>query len=285
MNVPQWMTRFTVFVVLSMTSVCIASAQGPGRTATDEKHEIKVGKVFINIIGNPKLAHRLWTFIDLEMEDSGILVTNTEADADTIINGTVSTKTEPQDLTIGVIRMQLTAHDKAERMDSCATLSTKKNGELFDITRYDVADKLRQKYPDAQTVMIDPASDMTASALFSEKLPAQLKTSGFAVVNAKPADLFLRVELVREKVTIEEDKETYEINVASRDRQVQLRESGGGVLSARLTGHVPEACPDRINLEWLTMRDSLFETSRELAKHFREQTAKVSSSPSGMNKN
>jgi hypothetical protein len=285
MNIPQWMTRFAVLLVLNITSVCVASAQGPDRIAAEEKHETRVAKVFINITGDPKLAHRLWTFIDLELEDSGILVTNTEADADTIINGTVSAKTEPKNLTLGVVRMQLTVHNKAEKMDSCATLSTEEKGELFDLSYDNVADELRQKYPDARTVMIDPASDMKASPLFREKLPAQLKTSGFAVANAKPADLVLRIELVREKVAIEEDIETFEISVVSRNRQVQFSESGSGVLSSRLTGHAPEVCPDRLtDLEWLS-RDGLFRTSQSIAKHFRRQNAKVPSSPSGMNKN
>lgn len=286
MSSTNWITRLTVWTLLNLTVVCLAAGQGSDRTPAEEKHGKRVAKVFINITGNAQLAHRLWSFIDLEVEESGIQVTNTEMDADTIITGTVNAKTEPARLTLGVVHMQVTAKNKAEKIDYCASLSTSEDSELFDLSHNSVGDELRKKYPEARTVMVDPSSDMKASSDFSERLPAHLKASGFSVVTAKPADLFLRVELVREEVEIEEDTEVHEVSVLSRDGKLNYSESSNGVLSARLKGHGPEVCPDRVSdLEWLSASDRLFETSKMIARRFRQQNAKVPSAPSATSKN
>jgi len=254
-------------LLLLMASWGPAEAQKPGQGAVKKEHQARIGKVFINVTGDPKLAHRLWTYMDFELEDAGITVTTTESDADAIISGDISRKNSDHRLGVGVVRMEVTAEGQMEKIDECESTNSAEDGEVFNGAAIGIAKRIREKYPRAQTVKLDPASNMEVSDTFRTELPAWLNKSGFTLVDNKPADLILRVDLVREKVPIVENEMDYEVAAASRDGSVLLERSGGWVLSARLAGAPPELCAANVeSLQWLYQDDGVYSLARQLAK-------------------
>jgi len=230
---------------------------------------MRIGRVFLNVTGDQKLAHRLLTFFDLEFEDTGIQLMNTEVNADAEVDAEVNPEIEHHNLGIGVIKLSSSANGKTETISSCESLGTPEDGEFFASSTEGLATNLRQKYPNAKTVKLDPASDTTASNVFAYQLPGSLKAAAFTLVDSGTADVVLLIDLARQKVPVEEHVIKYKVNVTLRDGSRPIYSDGTGVISAKATD-APELCPNRVaDLDWLSGTDPLFQLSERIVKQIK----------------
>jgi hypothetical protein len=256
-------------ILLSMPLTVDARAQGDRSIGIGPPPTTLVRKVFLNVTGDPKLAHRLLSFLDLEFEDTGIQLMNTEVGADAEVDAEVSAQIENQNLGIGVMNLSSTANGKTDLTNSCQSLGTPEDGEFFDSSAGPLASKLREQYPGARTVKLDTASDTAASKVFSYQLPSALKGSSFSIVESGTADVTLRIDLTRDRVPVEEHVIKYKIRVTLRDGSEPFSADGNGVISARATS-TPQLCPDRVaDLDWLSGSDPLFQLAEKVVKQLR----------------
>lgn len=260
---------FSVLVVLSALATPNAIAQTQVLGTNQGKQPILVKKVFVNVTGDPKLAHRLLTFIDLELEDASFLAATTEADADAEIDADVVVQVETTNLGLGLSKWSTTAEGKTNTLTSCESLSSSEEGEFFGGSAEKLVAGLRERYPTAKTLEFDPSSDTTGSKVFGYELSNFLKTSGFEVVNSGKAAVSLHVNLVRLKVPVEERLVKYKWALTLKDGSRPSFSNGTGILSARAS-NPPAFCPDRVeNLDWLAGGDPLFRESQSLIRQLR----------------
>jgi hypothetical protein len=253
----------------------IASAQRQNQSFTDDSQPTRVRQVFVNVTGDPKLAHRLLAFIDLELEDAGLQLANTEANADAEIDADVASESGSQNLGIGILRARLTADGKSEAHDSCESLSSSEDGDFFGLAAQPLADWVREKFPKADTIRVDPASDTTASNLFGAELPGFLKASGLKVVDSGTADATLLVRLAKEKVSVEETILKYKLSLTLKNGSVPLRSNETSITSATAKS-APELCPSRVDdLDWLVGQDPFFQIARSLVKTLRNNNRRA----------
>lgn len=273
---------FRSVVVASLLFVAgnnIAPAQRSDVSSLGSAHGTRINRVFVNLTGDPKLTHRLWTLLDFELEDAHVLLASTETDADAIVNGEIHAQVTKHNLGLGVIRMRATGNRQVENFDSCASLSSDEGGSLFDRSASGTGEAVRKKYPNASTIRLDPASDMTQSKSFRDELVQSLQESDFKIVDTSSSDITLRVDLVPEKVPVEENVLTYDTVVIARDGSQLLSSRGTGVLSATLEGHPPDQCPERVaDLDWLSGNNPLYAVARYVAKELRRQNSRISTS-------
>ncbi|HLJ29133.1 MAG TPA: rhomboid family intramembrane serine protease [Candidatus Angelobacter sp.] len=254
-----------------------AEAVTTSEWVTSRGNKTRVARVFINLSGNPTLVQRLSSFLKLELEDAGIIVTNTQAEADAVISGEVNAQIQQVNGGFGVIRMQITVNGNVEKIGFCASLSTVDYGDFFNLSAGDVAGRVRQKYPNARTVKIDSASDMALSNKLGVELPVELKASGFSISESGSADLILRIDLAQQKVPVEENTAKYKVRVVTHNGTQLSSESGSGVLFAKLAAAAPAVCPDRFtDLEWLYSNDPLFAVASRFARDLQSANAKLS---------
>jgi hypothetical protein len=262
-------TTVLAAVLFSMASAVGTHAQDNRFNAIGSSSAMPVRKVFLNVTGDPKLAHRLLSFLDLEFEDTGIQLMNTEANADAEVDPEVSAEIENQDLGIGVMKLSSTANGKTEITNSCESLGTPADGEFFASSTDGLARNLREKYTNARTVKLDTNSDMTASKVFSYQLPSALRTSSFTIVETGVPDVTLRIDLTREKVPVEEYVIKYRVKVDLKDGSQLFNSNGTGVVSAKAISS-PSLCPERVtDLDWLSGTDPLFQLAERIVKQLR----------------
>ena len=257
---------------------CVLAQQTSTTTSTGTRSRIRT--VFLNLTGDQKFAHRLWTFLDFELEDIGVSLANTEVEADAVVNGKVSAGVHKQNFALGVVRLRTTVKGQTTDQSFCASMSTDENAAVFDTSGDDVGDKVREKYPSASSLAIDSASDMTKSERFKDALMRSLRNSNFKVVTSPSPDIALHVDLVPEKVPIEENVVTYEIAVVAKDGTLLYSSSGSGVLSAVATVPAPQECPrEFLNLDWVANSNSLPSTARMLAQQLKKQNTAILNPP------
>ena len=259
----------TAFLFL-MASALGTHAQDSRINSMESPSTTPVRKVFLNVTGEPKLAHRLLSFLDLEFEDTGIQLMNTEANADAEVDSEVSGEIENHDLGLGVLKLSSTANGKTEIMSSCESLGSSADGEFFASSTDGLARRLREKYASARTVMLDTKSDTTASKVFSYQLPSALRTSSFTIVEIGVPDVTLRIDLTREKVPVEEHVIKYKVRVDLKDGSQLFNSNGTGVVSAKAVSR-PSLCPERVtDLDWLSTTDPLFRLAEQIVKQLRD---------------
>jgi hypothetical protein len=250
----------------------VAIAQAPQELNLDSNHGAQLKRVFVNLTGDPRFTRRLWTLLDFEFEDAHLLHANTPAEADATVNGDLHAQVRKLSLGLGVVRLQVTANGQRENLDSCASLSTDENSNLFDRSASSTAATIRTKYPKASTIRFDSGSDMTRSEPFRDELARSLRESNFKIVDTSSSDITLRVDLMQEKVAIEENVVEYKIAVTAKYGTLFSNLSGNGVISATLVGHPPELCPKRVDdLDWLSRDNPLYTVARNIVKAFKKQ--------------
>jgi hypothetical protein len=265
----------TTVLLFSVASALGARAQSGQFSGTGSSSTTTVRKLFLNVTGDPKLAHRLLSFLDLELEDTGIQLMNTEGNADAEVDAEVHAQIETQNLGIGVMKLWSTANGKTEITSSCESLGTPEDGEFFASSTDGLAIQLRKKYPNAKTVKLDTASDTTASKVFSYQIPSALKASAFTIVESGTADVTLRVDLTREKVSVEENIIKFKVSANLRDGSQLFTSDGTSVISAKASS-TPQLCPARVSdLDWLSGPDPLFQLAERLAKQLRINNRKA----------
>jgi len=261
-------------IVVSVALLSHASAQ-TNLTLSRGSDSRAIRRVFLNVTGDPKLRDRLMRFFELEIEDTGIEFTNTEADADSEVDAEVKAQIESQYLGLGVMSVSATVNGRTETSKSCESLGTPEDGEFFASSTAGLANRLRANYPSAKTVRLDPGSDMAVSKVFEHQIPASLKESNFTVTAAVGADVTLRIDLTREKVPVEENVVKHKITVTLRDGSQLLDSDGSGVVYARAI-NAPALCPDRVNdLDWLSGSDPLFQLAERVVKQLRQNNRRA----------
>jgi hypothetical protein len=244
----------------------------------------RIARVFLALKGDPKLVHYFSGLLNAELENADIEVGGSEHDADGVLRGEIKAQSERVNLNIGVVKMYIDSERGFQTIDSCHTLSTSEDTNLYERSAASAASKIRDKYHDARTVRLDPASDLAASRQFAAEFQSELKTSGFTMVESGPADIALRIDLRTEKIPVVKDGASYDIKVVASNGVQLVENSGSGVFSARLIGNAPAACPERLaDLEWLYNTDTLDSTARKVAHDLNQQAppraAKLVSKP------
>jgi membrane associated rhomboid family serine protease len=247
----------------------------------------RIARVFLSLKGGPKLVHYFSGLLNAELENAGIAVAGKEHDADGVLRGELKSQVESTNLSIGVVKMYINSKRGFQTIDSCETLSTSENSNLYERSAANVVSKIRDKYYDAQTIRLDPASDLTASRQFAAEFPSALKTSGLTMVQSGTADIILRIDLRTEKIPVEKDEASYDIKAVASNGVSLVESSGSGIISARLVGNAPAACPERLaNLEWIYNTDTLYSTAHKVTHDLSQQThpraAKLASKPNDM---
>jgi len=243
-----------------------------------------IARVFLSLKGDPKLVHYFSGLLNAELENAGIAVARKEHDADGVLRGELKSQVERVNLSMGMVKMQINSQRGFQIIDSCQTLSTSEDSNLYERSAASVVSELRDKYHDARTVRLDPASDLAASRQFAAEFQSELKTSGFTMVQSSPADIALRIDLNTEKIPVEKDGAAYDIKVVASNGAPLFESNGSAALSARLVGNAPAACPERLaNLEWMYNTDTLYSTAHkvthDLSQQAQPRAAKLASKP------
>lgn len=236
-------------------------------------HGTEIKSVFVNVKGDSRLNHRLGILLGFELEDAQIRLATSESGADAIVNGEVQAQVDKHNLGLGVVRMLVTANGKTKNLSFCASLgSDEDNQTLFNGAATSTGESLRTKYPNSSTIRMDLKSNMTRSQTFSDELARSLRNSNFKIVDKPSTDITLLMDLVVEKVPVEEDLVHHEIVVVSKDGTQLYTSNGNGVLSAKLVGPPPAQCPDRFSdLDWLSDNNPLAVIARNVTKFIKKQ--------------
>jgi len=263
----RWKAGFAlVFMTCSMLAACVQKA---AKIVEDVQKTKKIKKVFLNIRGDAKLGHRLWTYLDFELEDRGIALVDSEKDADAVADIDLTKEVVTANLGLGVIRIHSQVDGKNVEENQCASLSTNEDdGELFAASAEGAAHSLRRRFPKAHTVKLDDASDWASSESFRSKFTQNIKDSGFVLVDGPKADIVLRVNLEKKKVPVDEETVAYRMSLIARGgERGPVSSSGTRTLFAKLKSSAPEVCPDRFdNLDWVAENGgALYQTAHQLA--------------------
>jgi hypothetical protein len=251
--------RFIVLLLL-FTSAAVV------KTQTSPNIQAKPRRVFINLTGDEKTSQRVWTLLGFDIEDEGMVLSTTESGVDVVISGRITRMSEKDIVRLGVVRMEATAGNSTRKSDSCASLHQGPGeDELFGGSGKVYAEQLRDEYPKAKSVRVDPASDLTPSKEFAAEFTKSLKESRFSVVYSGSADLTVKVALVAQKVAIQTETLHYEISIAERGGMHRSQRSGDNVISAKLAEKPPAACPESLeDLSWLSQSDAFCGLAREI---------------------
>lgn len=238
---------------------------------TNQNHHV-VKRIFIDLKGDPKLVRYFSGLLNTELENAGIEVAGSEHDADGVLHGELKAQAERVNLNMGVAKMYINSKRGFQTIDSCETLSTGEDSNLYERSAAGAVSEIRDKYHDARTVRLDPASDLAASGQFATEFPSALKTSGLTMLQSGPADIALRIDLRTEKIAVEKDGAIYNIKVATPNGVPLVESSGTGALSARLVGIAPAACPERLaDLEWMYNTNTLYSAAHNLTRDLNQQ--------------
>jgi membrane associated rhomboid family serine protease len=246
---------------------------------TNQSHHV-VKRIFIDLKGDPKLVRYFSGLLNAELENAGIEVASSEHDADGVLHGELKAQAERVNLSMGVVKMYINSKRGFQIIDSCRTLSTEEDSNLYERSAANAVTELRDKYHDARTVRLDPASDLAASRQFAAEFPSELKTSSFTMVQSGPADIALRIDLRTEKIPVEKDEAAYGIKVVAPNGVPLVESSGSGVFSAWLVGNAPAACPERLaDLEWMYNTNTLDYAARKVAHDLNQQAQPGAAKP------
>jgi hypothetical protein len=216
------------------------------QTPVSSHHSSRVARIFLDLKGDPGLVRHFTDLLNTELGNSGIAVAGSEHEADGVLRGELKTQTERVNLSMGVVKMYINSNRGLQTIDSCRTLSTEENTNLYEQSAANAVSELRHSYPDAQTVRLDVASDMAASRQFAAEFPSELKTSGLTIVQSGPADIVLYISLLTQKVPVVEDEAAYHLKAVAPDGTPLFESSGSAALSTRRVGNEPAACLERL---------------------------------------
>jgi hypothetical protein len=84
----------------------------------------------------------------------------------------------------------------------------------------------------------------------------------------------LHIDLRTERIPVEEDEAAYDIKVVAPNGVPLVESSGSRLLSAKLAGNAPAACPERVaDLEWIYNTNTLYSIAHKIATDLRGQQA------------
>ena len=175
----------------------------------------RIARVFLALKGEPKLVHYFSGLLNAELENAGIAVTGSEHDADGVVRGELKGQVESTNLCMGVVKMYINSKRGFQTIDSCRNLNAVGDSNLYEQSAASAVSEIRNRYYDARTIRLEPASDLAASQQFAAEFPSELKKSGLTMVQSGPADIALRIDLRTEKIPVEKDEGTYDIKVVA----------------------------------------------------------------------
>jgi membrane associated rhomboid family serine protease len=248
--------------------------------SSDAVHNLKVRRVFIHVKGNPKLVHRLEGFLKVELEEAGIQIAGNEKEADAVIGGEITSDITHESLGLGIVKMQVTAYGNVEQTDFCAETATGEGVDYFDSSSSEVAEKIRQKYPNARTVKLDSASDTKASKKFDQELPGELKRSNFIISESLPADVILRINLESRKFRFDQAVVHYNISILTSKGAIVSTHSGNGSLYAKIVDKPPAFCAGRFSgLTWLPHNNDAFSLVDQIVEGLQDEKSDLADAP------
>ena len=246
----------------------------------------RIARVFLALKGEPKLIHYFSGLLNAELENAGIAVTRSEHDADGVVRGELKGQVESTNLSMGVVKMYINSKRGFQTIDSCRNLSAVGDSNLYEQSAASAVSEIRNRYYDARTIRLEPASDLAASRQFAAEFPSELKKSGLTMVQSGPADIALRIDLRTEKIPVQKDGAAYDIKVGAPNGVLLVESSGSGVFSARLIGDAPAACPERLaDLEWIYNSNTLASIAHKVANDlYAPQAAPRAAKPASKSK-
>jgi hypothetical protein len=268
-------TILSLLPLAPIAFICDACSSRPTRNESASAQEPNAMTVYINVHGDPRLVHRFSTFLRFSLEDAGISHVSSESEANVFVEGNLTAQTQTRDIGVGIVRAQLTQNGNPTNMEMCATLNSEADGELFNGAAESIASKIRGKSPNARTIKLDATSDTKVSNVFNGQLPSALKNADFEVIVSGTPDVLLHIDLLRQKVAVEERVAELNIEVRGRDAESPGSTSGKTIISAKLAAPPPKVCPEQFeDLSWLA-GNSLYNDADMLAKNLRKHPPKV----------
>lgn len=236
----------------------------------------RITRLFVNLTGDPKITRHLYAFLQLELEDVGIEVVESESRADAELDGNLVRKIRAGELNVGVLHLEVASGNDTKQWDDCGATANGIGNDLFNTSAGDVAASLRDKYPNAAKILIDPASDLSASEIFGASFESFLRKSKFELVKGAPFDLRVKVRLEIQKVKIDQDDLLWDLDVRMRDGNLVYSEKGSTPITATAST-IPTLCGGSLHdLSWLSGRqDQVFELARSTAKSLTQNNAQV----------
>jgi len=257
-------------------------SEGQQTTTTVEHNQSPptTKRVFLNVRGDAKAAHRMWSYLDFELEDRDFQIVDAEQDADAIVDVELKRQPATANLTTGVIHLSSHTQGKDTYQELCASQSTAGSHDMFQGSGETVFRELQEQFPNVRTLKIDDASNLAASKSLRFELEQAAKAAGLNLTADMTADIVLRIDLTLAEVPIDEQTVQYQVSAATRDRRL-FSESGTAVLSAKVKGEALKVCPDRFNdLDWiLGYGDPLVNVALSIAKNLNKRTRKPAAPP------
>ncbi len=274
--------KYLLLTVTFLTFVSAACSQtGSGIVETRTSNVTPIRKVFVNATGDEALSHKVYRFLDVELEDSGVTLVTTEKDADLVLNLEIRFDTLDTQLIYGLTRVEYILQDKTETAQDCGSLSTGDGAEFFDKQAEWVAHDLQKRFPNAHAIQIDSGSKMQDSQVFERDFPVELKKSKLNIVNSNP-DVSVRITLEKKSIPRKATIVSYEFRAVGRGEYPRWTGNGNVPYSSKLMAPAPQACPDRFtDLSWIAPKDAAYDIAHSVASHIRHYNAGGKVSPIG----
>lgn len=276
------MRSASIFLSFIVALSTLAGAQEQA-TPSPESKEAPIRNVYVNIAGDKKLAHRLSTFLDLELGDAGFSTVGSEDSADAVIAGEVRGGPRQATLSLGVIELRYFLGGENGSRNFCASISEDENRDLFEGASAELANQLRHSFPQAKSFRIDPASDVTASKVFGHGLMRSLQDAGFTPAGPRTQpDIGIHVDLKTVTVAVNETLTNYRLMAVARNKKALGAWNGNGILAVAPVRGVPRVCPARfVDFDWLTGNDALYTAARNVVKAMRKENAERAAGADG----
>ena len=277
----RWISLHLLIVTGAIVPLYAQTTTTTTTTVTKQEPTVaaRIKRVFINVHPDTKAAHRMWTYLNFELEDRDFVIVGSEKDADAIVDVKLEDQHSEDHISVGVMQMRFNSGSQETEEQECASVGHGGSMDMFERSGEVAAETVKKRFPEAKTIRLDSSSDMSASDRFRADFEDALKKQGFRLVSDDHADVLLRINLTVEKVPLEEQTMQYHLEASTRDQPMWYTADGERVVSAKLKTAPPKVCPDRFNdLDWISGSENpLFETAESLAKALKKKTSHTNS--------
>ncbi len=227
----------------------------------------KVHSVFVNLSGDDGISRRLWAYLQYELEDQGVKLVNAENKADAVLTVVVDRKPSKKEVVIGVSQIEFIDGSGASSATLCHTISTDKKAtfELFNTAGESLAKRIRDKYPKAKSIKLEPNSDTRVAPRFAEEFNSELKKDGIALTNN--SDVRITLRLIPTTVKLQEEELEYRYELLTRGEITRASGHGTDGLSV-VPINPPADCPERFSdMAWAVKGNrAVFDLAQRIAE-------------------
>jgi hypothetical protein len=253
-----------LLVAVAFLSACSLTPNQPPRPSPSAPRTT----VYLNATGDPKLVHRFLMYAADEFDDAGLALTSDPKQAGVTVSAALSTSTRTVTIANGLVQMTAIAGGQNSELNQCGTLNSDQNGQVFNSAAKSAADEILNKFPNANSISIDQASNFDAAPDFKSASESALRNSGKTVSVSKTADVVVTIKLERRKFSVEEAMQNYKIETMGSGSS--STQDISEVRSAKLVGEPPKVCPgnlaDQSWLETASPSDVVRQLARRIAK-------------------